>query len=123
LLQDLAVCFPQSGIFLASLHLGEFPGGGLVIQSLSCFGVFLLSFMQKMVINKACMSELNSQAFGLLRGWVQAEFIGFSDVHIFTLALMFYLGKETSKDIFTFSSLKSAAGYSRRGLINKITFQ
>jgi len=49
--------------------------------------------MQKMVINKARMSELNSQAFGLLRGWIQAEFIGFSDEHIFILALMFYLGK------------------------------
>jgi hypothetical protein len=62
--------------------------------------------MQKMVINKARMSELNGQAFGLLRGWVQAEFIGFSDEHTFILALMFYLSKEIyagvyGKDLFT----------------------
>jgi len=88
----------------------------------SCFGVFLSPFMQKMVINKARMSELKSQALGLFRGWVEAEFIGFSDEHTFILALMFYLGKEISggiygKDIFTFSSPQQAAGYSRRGLI------
>ena len=80
--------------------------------------------MQKMVINKARMSELNSQAVGLLRGWVQAEFIGFSDEHTFILALMFYFGKEIyggiyGKDLFTFSSLKQVAGYSRRGLIKE----
>jgi hypothetical protein len=55
--------------------------------------------MQKMVKDKARMSELNSQAFGLLRRWVQAEFIGFSDEHTFILALMFYLGKEGSGGI------------------------
>jgi hypothetical protein len=79
--------------------LGEFPGGGLVIQSHSCFGEFLLPFMQKMVINKARVSELNSQAFGLLRCWVQAEFIGFSDEHIFILALMFYHDKEINAGV------------------------
>ena len=77
-----------------------------------------------MVINKARMSEVNSQAFGLLRGWVQAEFIGFSDEHTFILAFMFYLGKEIyegvyGKDLFTFSSPQQAAGYSRRCLIKK----
>ena len=82
--------------------------------------------MQKMVINKACMSELNSQSFGLLGGWVEAEFIGFSDKHTFILALMFYIGKVVyggiyGKDLFTFSSPQQAAGYSKRGLIIKLT--
>ena len=116
LLQDLAVCFPQPGIFLTSLHSCEFPGGGLVIRPHSFFCVFLLPFMQKMVINKARMSELNSQAFGLLRGWIQAEFIGFSDEHTLILALMFYPGKVISiygKDLFTFSSPQQDAGMKR----------
>jgi hypothetical protein len=86
--------------------LGELPGGGLVVQSHPCFGVFLLPFMQKMIINKARMSELNSQAFGLLGGWVQAESIGFSDEHTFMLALMFYIGKEIYEGILVIGYFK-----------------
>jgi hypothetical protein len=62
--------------------------------------------MQKMVINKARMSELNSQAFGLLRGWIQAEFIGFSNEHTLILALLFYPGKVVNGDILMLGYFK-----------------